>query len=561
VTLDGQVFDPQDRAARLYPTLFCRRCGEEYHACLLAERDGRHLVVARSIDESPLNDEDRADRAGYLVPEPQDGREFRFDGTVDAYPESWTSNGRIKSDRRAFQPEHLTVAADGTIGADGCAAWFIPGKFRFCLACGDQPAAGAREINKLAGLSVEGRSSATTLLVSSALRWMNLPASPLPTDRRKLLGFTDNRQDAALQAGHFNDFQFVTLLRAAILRVVTAAGPDGLAEDEFGRRVQAALGFVAINRKRRAEWMADPNAVGVSQIEAERTLGRVLTYRVWNDQRRGWRFINPNLEELGLVRASYVALDELASDDAAFVHAPAELRGASAETRRSALRILLDALRHGLAITADALDQGTVDAIADAAGQSLREPWAMSRQEKPRTTAALIVRAPSRTDTRAADETLIVRGGPRSRLARDLGRAELWGQRIGGTAYVNVLEALLEAAETYQLVRRVPTRFDVEGWRLAANAVRLLSAEGRVDGRDPNPYFVALYRALSRSIALWPTPSPAAAKACSALRRGRTPPRSIRCSGNGANGASAGGRTSRKRSRRTKTSCVRHASR
>ena len=501
VTLDGQVFDPQDRAARLYPTLFCRRCGQEYHACLLAERDGRHLVVARSIDESPLNEEDRADRAGYLVPEPQDGREFRFDGTADAYPENWTANGRLKSDRRAFQPERLTVAADGTIGADGCAAWFIPGKFRFCLACGDQPAAGAREINKLAGLSAEGRSSATTLLVSSALRWMNLPASPLPTDRRKLLGFTDNRQDAALQAGHFNDFQFVTLLRAAILRAVTAAGPDGLAEDEFGRRVQAALGFAATNRKRRAEWMADPNAVGVSQIEAERTLGRVLAYRVWNDQRRGWRFINPNLEELGLVRASYVALDELASDDAAFVHAPAELRGASAETRQSALRILLDALRHGLAITADALDQGTVDAIADAAGQSLREPWAMSRQEKPRTAAALIVRAPSRTDTRAADETLIVRGGPRSRLARDLGRAELWGQRIGGTAYVNVLEALLEAAETYQLVRRVPTRFDVEGWRLAANAVRLLPAEGRVDGRDPNPYFVALYRALADTLA------------------------------------------------------------
>ena len=35
------------------------------------------------------------------------------------------------------------------------------------------PAAGGRDINKLAGLSAEGRSSATTLLVSSALRWMN----------------------------------------------------------------------------------------------------------------------------------------------------------------------------------------------------------------------------------------------------------------------------------------------------------------------------------------------------------------------------------------------------
>jgi hypothetical protein len=43
--------------------------------------------------------------------------------------------------------------------------------------------------------------SATTLLVSSALRWMNGAASSVPVDKRKLLGFTDNRQDAALQAG------------------------------------------------------------------------------------------------------------------------------------------------------------------------------------------------------------------------------------------------------------------------------------------------------------------------------------------------------------------------
>ena len=34
--------------------------------------------------------------------------------------------------------------------------------------------------------------------------------------RRKLLSFTDNRQDASLQAGHFNDFIQVALIRAAL---------------------------------------------------------------------------------------------------------------------------------------------------------------------------------------------------------------------------------------------------------------------------------------------------------------------------------------------------------
>ena len=118
----------------------------------------------------------------------------------------------------------------------------------------------------------------------------------------------------------------MALLRAAILAAVRKAGPTGLSDDEFGRRVQAALGFTAANRDRRQEWMLDPESKGVAQINAEQSLSRVLAYRVWADQRRGWRFTNPNLEELGLIRAEYVSLDDLAADDAAFVEAPPELR-------------------------------------------------------------------------------------------------------------------------------------------------------------------------------------------------------------------------------------------
>ena len=109
---------------------------------------------------------------------------------------------------------------------------------------------------------------------------------------RKLLGFTDNRQDAALQAGNFNDFLFVSLLRAAILAAVRKASAAGLSEQDFGRRVQAALGFTAVNRERRQEWMLDPEAKGVPQVNAEQALSRVLAYRVWADQRRGRRFSN-----------------------------------------------------------------------------------------------------------------------------------------------------------------------------------------------------------------------------------------------------------------------------
>jgi hypothetical protein len=62
----------------------------------------------------------------------------------------------------------------------------------------------------------EGRSSATTILVASILKWMHGQGSAVEEIKRKILGFTDNRQHAALQAGHFNDFVFVSLLRAAM---------------------------------------------------------------------------------------------------------------------------------------------------------------------------------------------------------------------------------------------------------------------------------------------------------------------------------------------------------
>jgi len=98
---------------------------------------------------------------------------------------------------------------------------------------------------------------------------MNGAASSVPPDKRKLLGFTDNRQDAALQAGHFNDFLFVSLLRAAILAAIRKEGAEGLAEKDFGRRVQQVLGFTAANQNRRQEWMLDPEARGPGLVDAE----------------------------------------------------------------------------------------------------------------------------------------------------------------------------------------------------------------------------------------------------------------------------------------------------
>ncbi len=280
VTFDGQVFDPDEPSHRLYPAHFCRACGQEFHPVFEIETTSGTRFEARAIDDVPLDDDDDPDlghrRWGFLMPQPADPA-FSFAGAPEDYPEPWqevTRSGtvRLKPTFRKTQAVLRVVAPDGTVGARGLRTWFMPGKFKFCPACGDYHSDATRDINRLASLSAEGRSSATTVLMTSVLRWMHgagAPSLPKP-EQRKLLAFTDNRQDAALQAGHFNDFIFITLLRGAILAALDAAGAKGLTHDGVGAAKQRALGFLIDNAGRCNDWMVDGTIKGNAAQDAEK---------------------------------------------------------------------------------------------------------------------------------------------------------------------------------------------------------------------------------------------------------------------------------------------------
>ena len=118
----------------------------------------------------------------------------------------------------------------GGAGAGGGApAALIRGNFLFCLepSCGITYTRSQRsERFKLATLGVDNRSTATTILALRSLIEVQGDRSLRP-EARKLLSFTDNRQDAALQAGHFNDFAQVALLRSALHRACERSEPPG----------------------------------------------------------------------------------------------------------------------------------------------------------------------------------------------------------------------------------------------------------------------------------------------------------------------------------------------
>src|SRR5581483_7893896 len=129
-----------------------------------------------------------------------------------------------------------------------------------------------------------------------------------------LLGFTDNRQDAALQSGHFNDFLNVLLLRAGLLLAVKRAAGNALTEKEIASSVFDALGFGRDDRAVRAEYMQDPDIRGAGRRQVQDTMRDMLGYRLFHDLRRGWRFNNPNLEQLSLLDVDYLDIEEAAGD-------------------------------------------------------------------------------------------------------------------------------------------------------------------------------------------------------------------------------------------------------
>jgi len=188
---------------------------------------------------------------------------------------------RVRRDIRHLLPQRIWVTPDGRVQAGSVetaieCAW-VPAPFRFCLFSGAAYAPTMRsDIAKMSTLGFEGRSTSTTMLTLAVLRYLEADGHDVP---QKLLDFTDNRQDAALQAGHFNDFVQVGLLRAALYQAIDQAGLDGLDYLELPRAVQSALGLEL------AEYAQNPEARYAAREEIDRALREVLGYHLYVDSR------------------------------------------------------------------------------------------------------------------------------------------------------------------------------------------------------------------------------------------------------------------------------------
>src|SRR5690606_9153769 len=166
----------------------------------------------------------------------------------------------------------------------------------------------------------------------------------LPEHARKLLSFTDNRQDASLQAGHFNDFVQVTMLRSALWRAVADGGDAGLTHDEVPQRVFDALDLPF------GVYARDTDLKGHARLDTDRVFREVPAYRRYGGLQRGWRRRRPSVEQVGRLRIEDKSLPAPAAVAEEWGSCHPALADADPEVRESVLRTLLALIRRDLAI-------------------------------------------------------------------------------------------------------------------------------------------------------------------------------------------------------------------
>jgi len=412
---------------------------------------------------------------------------------LEAYPEDWVEfsekNGfRLKQSYKKYRPLPIHVLPTGEIKKtpESIQAFFIPGSFRYCLHCGFFYDGTIRtEHSKFVSLSSEGRSSTTTILTLSAMRYLRGEEAGLPPSARKLLGFTDNRQDASLQAGHFNDFVQVLLLRSALLAAIAKNGQ--LTDATLAQSVYEALVLA------KTDFMQNPEAR--SEAEASSVLRDVLGYRLYSDLRRGWRVTNPNLEQLGLLKIDYSALSELCADSPLWRETP--LAQALPVTREKVTRLLLDFMTHSLCIQARYLDSKVQEKMIQNSYSHLREPWATSKEDISYCSAKYLILGP-RPSNRKSQDSCAVYLSYRSRFSRELRRVEkLFSNPFTDSSFNQLIESLLLICVQGDLVRKSSPK-DQKSYQI--NSASLVwQMEGSLRTSD-NRFFRDLYRNVAKTL-------------------------------------------------------------
>jgi len=445
----------------VFQTVFSRVSGVEF---ICVRKDiGDSKLIFRDFNENqnPKNEDDLVKNDGIkktkIKSRIQDdykdgyilfnkGIEFDILEFLDLLPTSWKNKAGDKIDpsKDFLLPKEIFVSKDGSYSDapnGGEKVWFIPAPLIYDPTCGLiylEPK--LSEKSKLISLGNEGRSTSTTLITLQTLLALYKHGKVLK--EQKLMSFTDNRQDASLQAGHFNDFIQVVHLRSAIEKVLKVSN-EPLKISDLIFKVQEALSLPESDYATNPA--PNPNRPNEDNLEA---LRNYISYRIIQDLKRGWRYILPNLEQTALLEITYKNIDFDAADETLWNNIDL-INEWSVEKRKEFILQVLNYFRNMYAIDYDMLRYDNRRRIEDELNQHLNKDklWSLDKGEH--------IDAPNFLSIQGADkaprEIFIQSIGPSSRLARYV-KHEF---RKQGIPYVSsddynifmskVLEALAEA--------------------------------------------------------------------------------------------------------------------
>jgi len=375
ITLEPGVHHKEDgQEQHIFPHVFSRASGKTF-VCVFYDTKSSRLLP-RDFNNQTTADESLI--PGYVIP--GDEEIWNEDEDLESLPPSWIQNeqtGKLKKEYVERMPLRMGYDSQGNVeaGQDSTlplAGWFMRSAPKGLLF---DPTAGlffdgqTNESTKLTTLGNEGRSTSTT--INSFLVLREMAAGGFHLRDQKILSFTDNRQDAALQAGHFNDFIRVIRIRAAIARALINALGRVLNYRQIGEAVfkELKLDFASYSTS------SDPNPFPTVRAQYEEAFCKYLTYQAIYDLRRGWRVILPNLEKCALLAVDYEKLSENCAFEAGWAAVP-YLSGMKPGVREEFLRNVLDYFRLEYAIhSSTLLEPNILTEVEKEFSDKLRKPW------------------------------------------------------------------------------------------------------------------------------------------------------------------------------------------
>ena len=374
-----------DNKVMYYPLVFSRLSGHEFYVVKIDS----NKVMPRDFNGNFVAEEDSDVNNGYiLIPHQNESiSNYILDTNSDDIPPEWFTIRRngdraLKPNYAKKLPRPIYVNAEGDFSYNRPAsefsfmeALFIPMPMSYDPSARVFYTGRHAEYSKLTKIGGEGRSTATTVLSYENIILMNQLG--VEAKDRKVMTFVDARQDAALQAGHFNDFIRIGKIRSAIWKAVSTS-EDPINSSNIARKVFDNLSLQF------GDYAQNPNLTGGRANRVKEILVKYLDTIIFDDLVGNWSLNMPNLENCALLDIKYEFLHEeifgIDGNERLYDNKP-ELEGLTDEQKEEFLTQVLDYFRHRLCLRTSTRNINPVRELENDIRTFLKKPWALDDSE------------------------------------------------------------------------------------------------------------------------------------------------------------------------------------